>query len=511
MAKLFNETSPASMCKELGDRRTCLRLLGIWMKMIDYYEEVLKKDISLSVDHFLNISKLAYEKDPRETAELMYFILYIAYEKFPKSRSLLKIPAQFKLTIDEAIIKISNIPLSTPSSNDLNESVSRDMAGMVELEMINMKLNKQVKTCQRHLIRLYKDNLDIKNKLIASEDVYKSKVFDAQLVHDLSSQLDHEKNKFDQFKKNIERDMAVEIDSRDNKIAVQATELTKLKTILESKKKKIEQLEEENVNLKFEVTEYKRHYKAQDESYKDGAVNSSNLGTHSVSNRNGLDNLELNGIGEILASKENQQPSSMLNLSTSRNQQLAIHTLDQFKKSQEEIEKELAEAKLYIGDRANYISILEKSVKEKVKKIRDVQKNSDENEKSLDALYREKDLLLCQNKNLISCKEENEIEIKNLFKELERRKELLDFFDATYENLNSTIANIQSTQREQDLETPATVKQNNILLKLFIILFFIIVISFFVATCWLKELFPLSLDSLKCVFISSQNRNQIGI
>uniref|UniRef100_A0AC35TW91 HOOK_N domain-containing protein n=1 Tax=Rhabditophanes sp. KR3021 TaxID=114890 RepID=A0AC35TW91_9BILA len=388
MYKLFNETTPSLMCKELTDRRKCLRLLGIWMTVIDYYEEVLKKDISLSMDHFLNISKLAYEEDPKEIAELMYFILYIAHEKFPKSKLLSNIPSQFKLTIDDALIKISNIPLSTASTVALNPSIARDLTGMIELEMDNLKLNKQVKTCQRHLIKLYKDNLDIKNKMAASEDVCKSKVFDAKRFEDLTNQFEHEKNKFAEFEKNFEQDMAIEIEKKDNKIEIQEKELIKLKSELESKKKRIDELNDENCELKFEVTQYRDYSRPHEESYKDGAINSSNLGNHG-SNKNGLANSLLNGIGEILfSSKENQQPYATFSSPTLRNQQMAIHTLDQFKESQEEIEKKLVDANKFIAEHVNYISILQKSVKEKDRKIKEVQKNGDKNEKSLDTLNR---------------------------------------------------------------------------------------------------------------------------
>uniref|UniRef100_A0AC35TKH2 ETS domain-containing protein n=1 Tax=Rhabditophanes sp. KR3021 TaxID=114890 RepID=A0AC35TKH2_9BILA len=458
MYKLFNETTPSLMCKELTDRRKCLRLLGIWMTVIDYYEEVLKKDICLSMDHLLNISKLAYEKDPKEIAELMYFILYIAYEKFPKSKLLSNIPSQFKLTIDDALTKISNIPLSTASTVVLDSSIGRDLTGMIELEMDNLKLNKQVKTCHRHLIKLYKDNLDIKNKMVGLEDVCKSMVFDATQFEVLTSQFEHQKNQFAEF----EQDMAIKIQKKDNKIEVQEKELIRLKCELESKKKNIDELCDANCELNFKVTQYRDYCRPYEERYKDGAINCSDLGNHG-SNKNGSANSFLNGIGDILfSSKENQQPYATVSSPTLRNKQMAIHILDQFKEGQEEIEKKLVDANKFIAEHVNYISILQKSVKEKDRKIKEVQKNGDKNEKSLDTLNRERDALLKENKDLKSSKDEKEKEIKNLVKELQIRKEYLDVFGTNYENLNTTIANVanlQSTEKEEDILCSQTIDQ----------------------------------------------------
>uniref|UniRef100_A0AAF5DH22 HOOK N-terminal domain-containing protein n=2 Tax=Strongyloides stercoralis TaxID=6248 RepID=A0AAF5DH22_STRER len=469
------------------------KFLQIWAHITEYYEDILKRDLTKMTDCCVNVSKLFDNKDHNEMVKVLFIILNLAVQSSSNFSFLTKdIPPSHEDIFQKwlqflfAMPKYENIPEEGVQINGgINETKP------IDLEYDSQRIRKHYNYIEKQCYSLSRCNMELENKF---KEMYAIKDENRKLNEmntDLARQCDWEKKKRLEAEKNYK---AIIDESEDDsqRIRKLEDEVKLLKEKLMEKDLEIDNYRNTISDLRLEICHYK---KICDESITDGAVNSSNLNDSktqlSVGER--LSDSVLKGVSSLLANKENEQPhSSMVNSfqspSTVR-QKDAINFIANVTEEQSKLEDDLQKANIKINDLEIRIGNLKRDLA-----LRDIEMAQSQDltvnlEKKIEELTLEKDKLcdkrsqleeehkLCEDiKNKLE--QENNKLCKKLEKALHEKEQIptkLNELNETLHDLVTKVTTESMIHEEPDDSTGRLVTQNNFILKTLIIILSILI------------------------------------
>uniref|UniRef100_A0A0K0G078 HOOK_N domain-containing protein n=1 Tax=Strongyloides venezuelensis TaxID=75913 RepID=A0A0K0G078_STRVS len=288
------------------------KFLQIWAHITEYYEDVLNRDLNKMSDCCVNISKLFDNNDSGEMAKVLFIILNLAIQSSNNFSFLTDdIPPNHEDVFQKWLQRLFAIPKYEHVQKDECDMMNGEMSisKAIEFEFDNQRMKKHFHYIKKQCYSLSKSNMELETKLKELYAIKDENKRLSELNSDLARQYEWEKKKrmeadksykdiFDEYEEEIQRSKKFEIE---NKL---------LSEKLDQKNDELENCKSLIVDLRFEITHYKKIY---DESITDGAVSSSNLndsGKVQIGGGERLSDSVLRGVTSMLANTENEQPHS---------------------------------------------------------------------------------------------------------------------------------------------------------------------------------------------------------